>query len=241
VAAPTYPSHAAAWRAAGHTVHETVAGTAAETVAESGVVVVGHPNNPDGRLWPRAELLACADRLAASGGLLVVDEAFADAAPGTSLAPHAGRPGLLILRSTGKILGRPGVRLGFVLAPEAWRAPLAAALGPWAVSGPALALAAGGLAATAWLHRQRERLRAEAVALDALLARHGLPVVGGTPLFRLARAADAPALAERLAARGVLVRTFAHDARWLRVGLPGTGDAWRRLDEALAGAAVRRR
>jgi cobalamin biosynthetic protein CobC len=53
-------------------------------------------------------------------------------------------------------------------------------------------------------------------------------------LYRLARAPDAPARFERLAAAGILTRPFQHDGSLLRFGLPGTPDEWQRLSEALA-------
>jgi cobalamin biosynthetic protein CobC len=69
--------------------------------------------------------------------------------------------------------------------------------------------------------------------LDELLRQHGFQIVGGTSLYRLARAVDAPARFERLAAAGILTRPFQYDTSWLRFGLPGSADAWRRLRNAL--------
>src|SRR3546814_9350861 len=66
-----------------------------------------------------------------------LDEAFADAVPEASVAPACERPGLVVLRSFGKFFGLAGARLGFVLAAPALTERLNAALGPWAVSGPA--------------------------------------------------------------------------------------------------------
>src|SRR5271163_471521 len=40
--------------------------------------IVVNPNNPDGRITPRADLLELHRRLARRGGVLIVDEAFAD-------------------------------------------------------------------------------------------------------------------------------------------------------------------
>jgi cobalamin biosynthetic protein CobC len=58
--------------------------------------------------------------------------------------------------------------------------------------------------------------------------------MGGTSLYRLVRADDAPVRFERLAAAGILTRPFQHDRSLLRFGLPGTTDAWRRLNDVLA-------
>ena len=84
----------------------------------------------------------------ARSGLLVVDEAFMDAGPaGTSVAEKLGRDGgnIIVLRSFGKFFGLAGIRLGFALAAPPLAARIAALLGPWAVSGPALAAGAKAL------------------------------------------------------------------------------------------------
>jgi len=59
-------------------------------------------------------------------------------------------------------------------------------------------------------------------------------VLGGTPLFRLAEASDAPELYRRLIASGILVRRFAAAPHRLRFGLPPDRAAGQRLAGALA-------
>ena len=99
------------------------------------LAIVVNPNNPDGRIVPKAALLTLADELPARGGILVVDEAFADVAPGgASLAGDVGRGNIVVLRSFGKFFGLAGLRLGFAIAAPNLIARLDAMLGPWAVS-----------------------------------------------------------------------------------------------------------
>lgn len=228
ILAPTYNEHAPAWRAAGH---KTVEVAGLETVADdAAVVVVVNPNNPDGRIVAPLELLRLGE-----DRLLVVDEAFADAAPEISMAPAIGRCNVVVLRSFGKFFGLAGLRLGFALAGELWAVRLREAFGPWAVSGPAAAIGAAALADDDWIHSTRELLRRGAQTLDALLARHGLTVVGGTDLFRLVEHTDAEAVFTHLARAGILTRRFAFNHRWLRLGLPGSAAAFERLENALAG------
>ncbi|MGV8796612.1 aminotransferase class I/II-fold pyridoxal phosphate-dependent enzyme, partial [Pseudomonas aeruginosa] len=64
---------------------------------------------------PRTELLAWHARLQRRGGWLLVDEAFMDCTPKSSLAACSNRPGLIVLRSFGKFFGLAGARLGFAL------------------------------------------------------------------------------------------------------------------------------
>jgi cobalamin biosynthetic protein CobC len=195
--------------------------------------VVVNPNNPDGRLLGRADLVGLADDLDRRGGLLVVDEAFMDVVPdGPSLAAETGRRNVVVLRSFGKFFGLAGIRLGFALAHPETAAWLAGDLGPWAVSGPALELGLAGLADRDWQHLARERLAEDARRLDSLLAGAGLTVRGGTALFRFAVYPDAAGFAAWLGARGILVRTFSWSATALRVGIPGAESEWLRLEEA---------
>lgn len=227
VLGPTYAEHARCWALAGHDVRMV------EEVAPADVLVVVNPNNPDGRLLPVARLLELAATQAARGGWLVVDEAFADMRPEDSLAAHAGRSGLVILRSFGKFFGLAGLRLGIAVAPAGLAAALREAIGPWAVSGPGLSIATAALDDRGWIAETRNRLTNAAARLDRLLDGAGLRVAGGTELFRLVEDPQAPALYHALGAAGILVRRFEHRPDWLRFGLPGDEAAWQRLGDAL--------
>ncbi|KFC62139.1 putative threonine-phosphate decarboxylase [Bosea sp. LC85] len=229
VIGPTYAEHALAWRKAGMNVRETA--TLAETGDASAVVLV-NPNNPDGRMVQRAQLTAIARDLAGRGGLLVVDEAFIDFMPEASLIPELP-PATLILRSFGKTYGLAGLRLGFAIGEACLTEALRAALGPWAVAGPALHIGAQALSDTAWLAATSDARTCDAARLDALLGTHGA-IVGGTSLFRLLATPNAPALFAHLGRNGIYARRFQNNASWLRLGLPGDEPSWQRLAAALA-------
>ena len=199
------------------------------------VAIVVNPNNPDGRIIPRNDLLALHERLARRGATLVADEAFADFDAQESLAPALPARGAIVLRSFGKTYGLAGLRLGFALASPDIVAPLRAGSGPWPVSGPAIAIGTRALADSDWLEATRARLGKEAARLDALLLKADCRVIGGTRLFRLAAHEDARAIFERLIAAGILVRPFADERTWLRFGIPGDENAWERLAAALRG------
>lgn len=221
---PTYNEHARAFRAAGWDVAEGGPCTAR---------VVVHPNNPDGRIWT-AETAA---QGLEPGGLLVIDESFGDVMPDASLIALAARPGTLILKSFGKFWGLAGLRLGFAIGDPALIDRLALWLGPWPVSGPALATGAAALESPDWAQATRARLAADAARLDALMTRAGATIAGGCDLFRLYDTPDAAAWADRLGRAHILARTFPYSDRWLRLGLPGTPAAWARLAAALRVAA----
>ena len=233
VLGPTYAEHARTAALAGHTVEE---GRAPEELRGADLAIVVNPNNPDGRLFSHGTLIDLADDLERKGGLLVVDEAFMDAAPkGASLAAETGRRNVVVLRSFGKFFGLAGVRLGFALAHPDVAKALATYFGPWAVSGPALELGLSALGDARWHDATRRRLADDARRLDTILAGAGLKVEGGTTLFRFAAHPRAGGLAAWLGARGILVRTFSWRDTALRFGLPGTEAEWRRLEAATAG------
>ncbi|TFL19107.1 threonine-phosphate decarboxylase [Jannaschia formosa] len=217
VPGPTYNEHAAALAAAGIPV--------ADAAPEEGrACIVVHPNNPDGRVWTRADLPR-------PGPLTVVDESFCDVDPAASLRLW-DRPGAVTLKSFGKFWGLAGLRLGFAIGLPETLAPLRDGLGPWPVAGPALAIGTAALSDADWAAATRTRLHRDAARLDALMAPHGR-VLGGTPLFRLYEVGDAPAFQARLASHRIWSRVFPYSRTWLRLGLPAAA-GWDRVAAALA-------
>jgi cobalamin biosynthetic protein CobC len=231
VLGPTYAEHARAADLAGHEV-STV--STLEPLGEADLAIVVNPNNPDGRTLTRDALLAIAARLRQHGGLLLVDEAFMDVgSQAESLCSAVSCGNVVVLRSFGKFFGLAGLRLSFALTAPSVAARLAASLGPWPVSGAALAIGAAALSDQDFMERTRVSLAEAATRLDALLDGTALESIGGTSLFRLVRTSDAPRMFEALGRAGIFVRRFAERSELLRFGLPGAEDDWRRLETAL--------
>ena len=231
ILSPTDNEHARAARLAGHSV---IATRKSAALGDADLAIVTNPNSPDGRFIEREALLALAAKLRARGGVLVVDEAFMEVGSrGFSLAGDVGRGNLIVLRSFGKFFGLAGIRLGFALLDQPSAVRLAAMLGPWAVSGPALAVGAAALADTAWIEVTRHRLVAASGRLDGILIGAGLGIPGGTALFRLVRTPAAPTLFHHLGRAGILARNFPDNATWLRFGLPAGEEEWQRLQIAM--------
>jgi cobalamin biosynthetic protein CobC len=227
----TYGEHAKAWAAGGC---EVVSAGELSELAACDVGVVVNPNNPDGRLLQPELLREVSARMTARGGLLVVDEAFMDViGPEMSLVPRMPPSGAVVLRSFGKTFGLAGLRLGFALGPPAMAETIRAALGPWSVSGPAVDIGLRALSDRPWLEREKMRLGRDAERLDKLLTAAGFSIVGGTPLFRLARHSEAAAWFQRLCRAGILTRPFVLRPDLLRFGMPSGMPAWMRLSAAL--------
>lgn len=230
ILSPTYGEYARAFTAAGFVV-DAIADLGAVTDAHSLVVAV-NPNNPDGRVLTADRLRDLHGELRDRGGLLVVDEAFADMTPQTSLAGQASSlPNLVIFRSFGKFFGMAGLRLGFVIARQGILDDLEEWLGPWAVSGPALSLAASLMNGDT--NSIRKGIEARRAALELVLRRAGFDTVGGTGLFVLVRNARAGDIYTHLCGHHILVRKFDYAPEWLRIGLAPSEDADRRLAGAL--------
>jgi len=201
------------------------------------IVFLGNPNNPTGSYMTAGLLRELRRRLPADV-LLAIDAAYAEfvEADDYDAGEDMVRAGdnTVMLRTFSKIYGLAGLRLGFALAAPDIAARLAAWLGPWAVASPAIAIGEAALADTTWARATRDQLGRESQRLDETLSQAGLERVGGTSLFRLARTPVASELFHHLGRAGILVRRFTEQPDWLRFGLPGGEDAWKRLRIALA-------
>ncbi|PWE56693.1 threonine-phosphate decarboxylase [Metarhizobium album] len=232
ILSPTYGEYARAFTMAGLTVDAITELDAVRP--EHGLVVVVNPNNPTGQLHAVEALERLRLKLAASGGLLVVDEAFADGArQGASIAADGAKAGLIVFRSFGKFFGMAGVRLGFVVASQDRLALFEQWLGPWAVSGPALAIAAALMRSD--IKAISDRITSRKAALISVLEAAGLAVAGGASLFALVDDPRAAVIHDHLCRHHILVRTFDYAPAWLRFGLAPDTEADARLRTALAG------
>lgn len=223
--APSYGTHAEIFKDA------CAVGRDAIDAFTDGTLVLANPNNPDGWLDPVDRLLAIARR----GAWLIVDEAFADVMPASSIVPHvAPEDRVIVFRSFGKFFGLAGLRLGFIVAPPPYAAAMRRQLGSWPVSAHAIAYGVVAYRDTEWAARARITIAERADRLDAVLRRHGLHATGACPLFRLVDCTDADALFERLARAGILTRRFDDAPQWLRMGVPADDSSLARLDAALS-------
>ncbi len=217
IAQPTYNEHAASFAAFGWDVQTDAADTN----------VYVHPNNPDGRLWPRDTIRANHKTLT------IIDESFCDTTPTHSHIRLAAEPGYVVLKGLGKFWGLAGLRLGFAVAQPDTIALLENMLGPWAISGPAQHIGTAALSDTAWASQTRDTLATDAQRLDDLMAAAGAASPCGTSLFRSYHVANAQTWFEKLANARILSRVFPYSDTMIRLGLPGSPAHWSRLEQVL--------
>ena len=223
VTAPTFSEYGQALRAAGAEVmSHRLRKEDGFDLTEDILRPIGHdldmlflctPNNPTGRTIPPALLEAVARRCGEMGVRLVVDECFLELTDGAQ--GLAGRleefPTLILLRAFTKSYAIPGLRLGY--CPTAARARLArrAAGAPaWAVSVPAQAAGLAALERPGWPEQARAVIGPAREALLAALRELGLEVWPGQANYLLFRATGQYDLKERMAARGILLRSCAN-------------------------------
>ncbi|CAN7220811.1 threonine-phosphate decarboxylase CobD [Caballeronia sp. LjRoot31] len=233
VAPLTYGEYGPAFERAGHRI-VSLDVASADLKDDIDHVIVANPNNPTTERITRDVLLRWHEQLAARGGTLVVDEAFADAYgdAAISLASESGRPGLIVLRSVGKFYGLAGIRAGFVLAAQPLRDALSEALGAWTVSGPARHAVQAAFNDLSWQAETRATLARDSARLAALIRNQGFDP-HATPLFVWFETDKAKTLQHALATRGIWTRLFEHGALpSLRIGLTESEEEWVRFEEA---------
>jgi histidinol-phosphate aminotransferase len=104
-------------------------------------IIIGSPNNPDGGILPRADLM----RFLEMPALVVLDEAYAEFAGETAvdLVPHHSN--LVILRTFSKWAGLAGLRVGYAVMPSALAAAVNKLRSPYNVNAAGLVAARASL------------------------------------------------------------------------------------------------
>ncbi|MET9480368.1 histidinol-phosphate transaminase [Streptomyces sp. NPDC006638] len=180
----------------------------------SRTAVICNPNNPDGGLLSKAQVLHLCDSLR-DVDLVVVDESFlefADAARETSIVDEAPlRTNVIVLRSLGKNFGLHGVRFGYLVANPSLAGKVRSMLPKWNLNSFAehvvfmLKEHRGEYAESLELaRRDRRAMTARLAQLPGLTV---YPSQGNFVFVRLPEGVDGTVLRDRLLAEhGVLVR-----------------------------------
>ncbi len=203
------------------------------------VVFLGQPNNPTGTLFPAETLRTLAANHPST--LFVVDEAFGDFVEGFDSLTRRRPANVIVLLSLTKIFAIPGLRTGCAVGNPDLIQRLLELQPPWSVNTLAQAVSSAALRDHEYVKRTREYVTRERARLfTGLGAVSGVTVHPGQANFLLVRldraGMDAPALAERMLAHGIAIRTCTSfqgmDARYFRVAVR-TAEENERLLQAL--------
>lgn len=178
------------------------------------ICFVCNPGNPTGQLMEKELLLALLARCEETGTLLVLDECFGSfvrAEAWFSLMPWVEKsPHLVILGSFTKLYAMAGIRLGWAVCGNPALVPALRAAGqPWAVSGIAQAAGLAALNETAYAEKSLAAIHQSKAVLRAGLESRGARVMGSAANY-LFFYTGIPAFGQRLADKGILVRSCAN-------------------------------
>jgi histidinol-phosphate aminotransferase len=191
-----------------------------------------NPNSPTG-VWMRPEALE--EILAPAPGVVAVDEAYCDFAPGSCLPLLPRHDGWLVLRTFSKSHALAGLRVGYAVGAPELIADLEAVKDSYPVDRGAIAGSIAALSDEAHHRRIVDTVVEQRGRLTSALLGMGWDVVDSGANFVFARPpdGDARALQERLREAHILVRWFATFPDRLRISV-GAPDEVDRLLLALS-------
>jgi histidinol-phosphate aminotransferase len=194
------------------------------------LVFVCNPNNPTGTVVGRRELEDFFDRVPRHC-LIVLDEAYReyvrDPEVPDGIELYADRPNLAILRTFSKAYGLAGLRVGFMVAPEAVAAQVRKTYLPFTVSSIAQTAAIASLQAEGELLARVESTVKERERVYDTLTAQGwkmAPTEANFVWLRLDE--DTMAFSAACEAEGVSVRPFAGEGARVSIGSPEENDAF---------------
>ena len=167
------------------------------------------PNNPTGSVVKIAEITKLAKAVASVGGLLVVDEAYAEFSSETSaVSLIAQYPNVLVIRTMSKAFAFAGARLGYLIADPAVISALQLVRLPYHLSAITQAVAEVALSFSDELLAGVDTLIAQREVVQAGLEKLGLTVTPSAANFLLFSGFNQPAdqIWQKLLDRGILIR-----------------------------------
>jgi len=169
------------------------------------VSIVCNPNAPTG-VWTEMSMLdALAPKL---GGLLVIDEAYADFAEDTCLPLVRTRPNVIVVRTMSKSFSLAGMRLGYGVAPAPVIEQLFKVKESYNLDRISLAAAEAALDDVPHAQANVRRVIATRERLKGELHSMGLSFYPSRSNFVFFRVENALDVKQKLMDRGVLVRHF---------------------------------
>ena len=167
------------------------------------------PNNPTGSIVELSEIAELAQATAEVGGLLVVDEAYAEFSAEPSATTLIGKyPNLIVIRTMSKAFAFAGARLGYLIADPVVIDALQLVRLPYHLSAITQAVAEVALSFSAELLAGVDTLIAQREVVQAALIQQGLSVTPSAANFLLFSGFKQPAneIWQKLLDRGILIR-----------------------------------
>jgi histidinol-phosphate aminotransferase len=167
------------------------------------------PNNPTGSVVKISEIAELAKAVASVGGLLVVDEAYAEFSSETSAVTLIAQfPNVIVIRTMSKAFAFAGARLGYLIADPAVIAALQLVRLPYHLSAITQAVAEVALSFSDELLAGVDTLIAQREVVQAGLTKLGLTITPSAANFLLFRGFNQPAdqIWQKLLDRGILIR-----------------------------------
>ena len=173
-------------------------------------MALANPNNPTGTQVPQADLKTLL--LANSDTILLVDEAYQDYSGETVLPWIRQYPNLIVSRTFSKAFGLAALRLGCLFANAELIEALQRGQNPFAVNSLALLGACTAVEYASDVHKFAEQIRLNRAAFCRWLDEKGIRYAPSASNFVLTRmGSQAPEIAKRLRAQGILVRDWSYD------------------------------
>jgi histidinol-phosphate aminotransferase len=167
------------------------------------------PNNPTGSIVKISEIAELAKATAAVGGLLVVDEAYAEFSSEASAVSLIGQsPNVIVIRTMSKAFAFAGARLGYLIADPVVIEALQLVRLPYHLSAITQAVAEVALSFSDELLAGVDSLIAQRETVQAGLTKLGLSITPSSANFLLFGGFNQPAdqLWRKLLDRGILIR-----------------------------------
>lgn len=175
------------------------------------------PNNPTGSAISFEEIDAILDRFQ---GVVILDEAYAEFCDVSYTRRAAAAENLIVTRTMSKAFGLAGIRVGCSVSNPLLAAEISKSRGPYKISIPSEAAAIAALANDVqWMRSCVANTRTNRESVKQILGTLGFEALPSSANFLMIPVADAKAISDELAARGVGVRAFSN--------LTGIGDAIR--------------
>jgi histidinol-phosphate aminotransferase len=191
-----------------------------------------NPNSPTGALFDAAAVEAA---VAASSGVVAIDEAYVDFAPGSALGLLRDHDNVVLLRTFSKSYGLAGMRIGFALGTREMIEALDSVKDSYNVDRLAIVAAVAAIGDEAHHKTLVEEVVRNRRQLEDSLAGLGFEVVPSSTNFVFAKPPQPAAeVVEALRQRRILVRHYDREpiAGWVRITV-GTREQQEKLLEAL--------